>query len=136
MTKTTQLLLTAAALTLSAAVANAQPAYTAKVPFAFQAGRTQLPAGDYELRLISYSGSPVIALHNSEARKSIVLHVLFPSEGAQWRAPELLFGCVNGSCRLEQLWKGVDGWVFAAPGKTTPGREYTASVALKSAGSD
>jgi hypothetical protein len=125
----------AAALALSTAVANAQSLYKAKVPFAFQAGRTQLPAGEYELRAISLSGNPVVTLHNPDANKSIVLHVLFPTSGTQWKNPELLFGCGGGNCKLEQLWKGVDGWVFSAPGKKIPGRDYTASVALKPAGS-
>jgi hypothetical protein len=136
MTKTAQLFILATALTLSTAVANAQAAYTAKIPFAFQAGRTQLPAGDYELRALNYSGSPVIAIYHAGSHRSVILNSLFPIEGAERKAPQLLFGCGNGNCRLEQLWKGAEGWVFAAPAKSATGHEYTASIALHGARSD
>jgi hypothetical protein len=122
-------ILAAAAL---AAVAQGQSAYKATIPFAFQAGRTPLTAGAYELRPESRGGSPVVSLRNVESGKTVLVAVAFPKQTDKWMNPQLQFRCRSGQCVMDSLWRGgSEGWVFAAPRKNGAGPEYTASVRLE-----
>lgn len=122
-------ILAAAAL---AAVAHGQSAYTATIPFAFQAGRTPLAAGAYELRPESRGGSPVVSLRNVESGKTVLVSVAFPKQADKWMNPQLEFRCRGGQCVMASIWRGgSDGWVFAAPRTNGAGPEYISSVRLE-----
>jgi hypothetical protein len=125
--------ITAAMLTLLATAAFAQDRkLTAKIPFAFRAVGSDLPAGTYKLGAVS-SGSGTMELSNAETGKSVFI----PSKGAPVTEtknvrPRLVFKCVDQEgCSLATLWSGTgSGLEFTTPPPTATQRERLETVYL------
>jgi hypothetical protein len=106
-TTSTKLTIAAAILAVTAGVASAQ-AMKAEVPFAFRAGNTVLPAGDY--RIDVKGNHRIVTLSNFDAKQTIMLLPAGSSTAPKaWRTkgdPVLAFECGAGRCSLVQLWTG------------------------------
>ncbi len=85
----------------------------AKVPFAFYIGKTELPAGQYEVFRPSDSGFE-LAIRNTVTGKSIILPVLTTIETSNNDKAEFVFKKVeNRSYLLEVLPPNVEGYLVA-----------------------
>lgn len=105
------LLLTAAALTLSAAAAYGQIKITANIPFAFRTGGTMHAAGTYDVIAIS-SIHKVLALRDESTGKAVMLGLGTPEGGSTvgQSHPRLVFRCGNErGCVLSEVWTN-DGY--------------------------
>ena len=123
-TTATKLMIAAAILAVTAGVASAQ-AMKAEVPFAFRAGNTVLPAGDY--RIDVQGNHRIVTLSNFDAKQTIML---LPAGGAtapkDWRTkgdPVLAFECGAGRCSLVQLWTGDSRDALSFPHPKLAGNE-------------
>jgi hypothetical protein len=123
--------ITAAMLTLLATAAYAQDRrLTAKIPFAFRAVGSDLPAGIYKLAAVS-SGSGTMELSNAETGKTVFI----PSKGSPVTEtkdvrPRLIFKCVGQEgCSLATIWSGTgSGLEFTTPPPTATQRERLETV--------
>jgi hypothetical protein len=117
---TFRLMIAAAALTVATGSALAQThTYTAEIPHAFQAGKTQMPSGSYEFKVEPQGGNSIVTVSNRDTNQKIYL---LPSAGpdapAAWaRKPVVALACADGECALRSLWDGQSAGVyrFAAP---------------------
>ena len=113
-TLTTNLMIAAVALAVAAGTASAQT-MKADVPFAFQTGRTAMPAGTYKVSMDASKG--IVSLQSGDGAANVLL---LPTsrigEGKEGDA-KLVFSCVAGSCSLSQAWSGEPGinYAFASP---------------------
>lgn len=119
---THRLMIAAAALAVAAGSALAQTrTYTAEIPHAFQAGKTQMQSGSYVFKVEPQGGNSVVAVSNLDTNKKIYL---LPSAGTdapkawtQAGKPMVALECADGQCALRSLWDGHSTGVyrFAAP---------------------
>jgi hypothetical protein len=91
--------LVALSLLLTAAGAAAQSAVQANVPFAFNVGQTQLPAGTYKIKAVSQS---LTEISNGQTMKPIYSQ-------AQWQGPsktsaKLVFHHLGNQYFLAEVW--------------------------------
>ena len=98
---------------LFATSAYAQHAVEATVPFAFNVGTTQLPAGTYTIKADSLTSSVTIRNCNNSA--TIVAHALpeYPGE----KNHKLVFRHANDRYFLAEIWgeQGSEGMKLRAP---------------------
>jgi hypothetical protein len=98
---------------LTATSAYAQPGVEANVPFAFNVGTTQLPAGTYRITVDSPSAR--ITIQNCKNSATIFSHVQreYPGEKSQ----KLVFRHVADHYFLAEIWgeKGSEGMKLHAP---------------------
>ena len=102
-----KLTMTAAALTIAAAVAGAQT-YRAEIPFAFQAGGKVMSPGAYRVEIVS-SQRGILKVANWDAHETALLmsNGLADSRKASaTEAPVLTFECGIGRCALARFWTG------------------------------
>jgi hypothetical protein len=110
---TTKMMIAAAALVAVAGVASAQT-MEAKIPFAFRAGGTVLPAGTYRVEMLrGPSGSPFLVIRGQEPGQQVQA-LTFPNGYAKkaWTSsgdPVLSFQCGVGRCALRDVWMGDEG---------------------------
>jgi hypothetical protein len=88
---------------LSASAAYAQSLVQADVPFAFKVGKTQLPAGTYEIRT---NCQHMVVIHNPQAGKSAFSQVM-PGETSD-ASPRLVFHRIGNQYFLAEIW-GLGG---------------------------
>jgi len=105
---TNRLLMAAAALVASAGLSSAQT-LTAKVPFDFQVGGQELPAGTQVFGKLA-SGSPVYKISNPGARKNAAFIGQAPSTPKADSQERLVFECGPESCVLTELWTSEYGY--------------------------
>src|SRR5271170_1832459 len=98
--------ITAAMLTLIATTAYGQDyPMTAKVPFAFRAAGSDLPAGRYKVE--RPPNSATLTLRNVETGKTIFIPYRDPVTEAKTARPRMIFECGGeGGCSLATLWAG------------------------------
>lgn len=107
MRATMHLILAATAMMAASTLASAQ-SMKAQIPFAFNAGRTTLPAGTYWVA--RNSGAAFFYLSETHGKGSVLL--VPNNQGDPSRAlreagdPTLQFACGEGSCSLKQIWTG------------------------------
>jgi hypothetical protein len=122
---------TAAMLTLVATAAYGQDRpLTAKIPFAFRAVGSDLPAGTYKLAAMS-SASGTMQLSNADTGKSVFIHSKGgPVSESQNARPRLIFKCVDQEgCSLATLWSGTGtGVEFSTPPPTATQRERLETI--------
>ena len=114
---TFRLIVVAAALTVATGSALAQTrTYTAKIPYAFQAGKTQMQSGSYEFQVEPQGGNSIVTVNNLDTNKKIYL---LPSAGtdapAAWTdagKPVVALNCADGQCALSSLWGGHSTSVY------------------------
>ncbi len=133
-TLTFRLIVAVAALTVAAGSALAQTrAYTATVPYAFQAGKTQMQSGSYEFKVEPQGGNSIVTVNNLDTNKKIYL---LPSAGtdapAAWtetNKPVVAFVCGGGQCALRSLWDGHSTSVYRfAPPKPVRGTHFVSML--------
>jgi len=123
---------TAAMLTLVATAAYGQDnAMTAKIPFAFRAVQSDLPAGRYKVSQAAASGT--MELRNLDTGKAVFIlsKNASPSDSKDAR-PRLIFQCGGeGGCALASLWSGAGaGMEFPTPALTAAQRERRETIYL------
>jgi hypothetical protein len=125
--------LTAAVLTLVAGAAYGQDnAMTTKIPFAFRAAGSDLPAGRY--RIGAPAGTAVnMQLQNIDTGKTVYIRSNAPITESKAARPRLIFQCGGEeSCSLARLWSGTgNGLEFATPPLTANQRERRETVYLE-----
>ena len=127
--------LTAALLTLVATAAYSQTnEMTAKIPFAFRAVGSDLPAGRYKVvPLAATSGaSRTMELLNIDTGKSILILARVPITESGDARPRLIFRCGGEEgCSLATLWSGTGaGLEFSTPALTASQRERRETIYL------
>jgi hypothetical protein len=98
---------------LTATSAYAQPGVLATVPFAFNVGTTQMPAGTYRIAVEPLDSS--IKIQNCNNTATILSHGQreYPGKTSQ----KLVFRQVNHQYFLTEIWgeQGSDGMTLKAP---------------------
>ena len=128
------LMLTAAALTLSAAAAYGQTKVTGEIPFAFRTARGVQPAGVYDLISIS-PNREMLALRSVATLKAVPLGIGAPEGSSSARSyearPRLVFHCsdANGCVLYAAFIDDGRGWSYRAP-HVKPSEERVAVVYL------
>jgi hypothetical protein len=128
--------LSAALLTLVATVAYAQnDALSAKIPFAFRAVGTDLPAGRYTISHATgpSGGSSTIEVRNMDTGKSVFIPSKAPIAASKDTRSRLVFRCADpDGCSLTSLWRGESGGMeFATPALTASQRERRETIYLE-----
>ena len=126
------LMFTAAMLTLGATAAYSQEyAMTAKIPFAFRAVGSDLPAGSYKVQRTANAST--MELRNVDSGKAVFI----PSKGgalseSKDARPRLIFQCASEQgCSLAKLWSGTgNGLEFPTPARTAAQRERQETIYL------
>ena len=98
---------------LTATSAYAQHLVEATVPFAFNVGTTQMPAGTYTIKVDSLNAS--VKIHNCDNSATIFSHAQreYPGEKNQ----KLVFRQVHNQYFLAEIWgeKGSEGMMLRTP---------------------
>ncbi len=101
-----QMLTVAAALLFTAlapAPSQAQQLTQAKVPFAFQAADTMMPAGEYQIRQASNTVQQ-IQRTDSSAAAFVITHSADSRRNDS--TSRLIFHCYGNECFLSEIWNG------------------------------
>jgi hypothetical protein len=98
---------------LTATSAYAQPGVLATVPFAFNVGTTQMPAGTYRIAVEPLDSS--IKIQNCNTTATIFSHGQKEYPGK--KSEKLVFRQVNQQYFLTEIWgeQGSDGMMLKAP---------------------
>ena len=108
----TMLSLVVMSLLLNATGAYAQSYAKADVPFAFNVGAKQLPAGTYEIRVLGQSANEIM-IRNTETAAAAVS--IARNEGPRDTESKLVFDRIGTQYFLTEVWKG-----FGAGGMIVP----------------
>jgi len=90
-------------LLLNATGAYAQSYAKANVPFAFNVGAAQLPAGTYEIRVLGESPNEIM-IRNTETTAAALS--IARSEGSRNTESKLVFDRIGTQYFLTEVWKG------------------------------
>jgi hypothetical protein len=108
---TKKLLAVAAAMLFTALApmpSHAQQPTRAKVPFAFQAGKSTMPAGEYQIQRAFVEATATQLIRNTDS--SAATFVLTNAIGSRDKNndPRLVFHCYNDQreCFLSEIWGG------------------------------
>ena len=99
-------------LLLNATGAYAQSYAKANVPFAFNVGAKQLPAGTYEIRALGQSANEIM-IRNTETTAAAVS--IARNEGPRDTESKLVFDRIGTQYFLTEVWRG-----FGAGGMIVP----------------
>ena len=89
-------------LMLNATGAYAQSYAKADVPFAFNVGAAQLPAGTYEIKALSQGGNQIM-IQNSKTNASAVS--IARRDGSRNTESKLVFDRIGNQYFLSEVWK-------------------------------
>jgi hypothetical protein len=124
--------LTTVALTLLAGAAYGQDnAMTTKIPFAFRAAGSDLPAGRY--RIGPPTGTAVnMQMQNIDTGKTVYIRSNAPITESKAERARLIFQCGGEEgCSLARLWSGTgSGLEFPTPPLTANQRERRETIYL------
>lgn len=120
---------------VAGAVYGQYSSMTAKIPFAFRAVRSDLPAGRYSIAPAPGTvGSPAnMELRNIDTGKAVfILTKDAPLKEAKEGRPRLIFRCGGGEgCSLATLWSGTGaGLEFSTPASKAGHKERLETVFL------
>jgi hypothetical protein len=104
-----QILAVAAALVFTAlapAQSHAQQITQAKVPFAFQAGDTMMPAGEYQIQRVLPSTKAVQLIRRTDSSASTFVFTNVVESRDKNADPKLIFHCYSNECFLSEIWAG------------------------------
>ena len=104
-----QILAVAAALVFTAlapAQSHAQQITQAKVPFAFQAGNTMMPAGEYQIQRALPSTKAVQQIRRTDSSASTFVRTNVVESRDKNADPKLIFHCYSNECFLSEIWAG------------------------------
>jgi hypothetical protein len=99
-------------LLLNATAVYAQSYAKAEVPFAFNVGAKQLPAGSYEIRVLSQSPNQIM-IRNTETTAAALS--IARNEGPRDTESKLVFDRIGTQYFLTEVWRG-----FGAGGMIVP----------------
>ena len=93
----------ALALLATTQAVRAQEPVQANIPFAFTAGDTALPAGEYRVQKV-HEGSPVLLIRCTEGSPAIMVRTLPASSNGPQEKTKLIFSRYGNRYFLEQVW--------------------------------
>ena len=104
-------------LTTGAASASAQDfSIKGKIPFAFGADHSALPAGDYKIGQVGYINSPhVLVVYNAATRRSVIVGTVDRVTSPKDASPRAEFSCTDNGCQLVRVFNGIYGYELAKP---------------------
>jgi hypothetical protein len=111
------------AVLFTATGAYAQPGVEATVPFAFNVGKTHLPAGTYTIKADRLNSS--VTIHNCNNSATIFAHAQAEYPGK--KDHKLVFRHANDQYFLVEIWgeQGSEGMKLRAPKPSTRAEEAT-----------
>jgi hypothetical protein len=104
-----QIITVAAALAfiaLAPSPSHAQQVMQAKVPFAFQAGDTMMPAGEYRIQRALPSTKAVQHIRRADSSASTFVLTNATENREKNAEPKLIFHCYSNECFLSEIWSG------------------------------
>jgi hypothetical protein len=104
-----QILAVAAALFFTALApvpSHAQQLTQAKVPFAFQAGNTMMPAGEYQVRRVFMESTTTQLIRRTDSSASTFVLTNVVDSKDKKANPRLIFHCYTNECFLSEIWAG------------------------------
>jgi hypothetical protein len=104
-----QILAVAAALVFTAlapAQSHAQQVTQAKVPFAFQAGNTMMPAGEYQIQRALPEVKTLQLIRRTDSSASTFVSTNVVESRDKNADPKLIFHCYSHECFLSEIWAG------------------------------
>jgi hypothetical protein len=104
-----QILAVAAALVFTAlapAQSHAQQITQAKVPFAFQAGNTMMPAGEYQIQRALPEVKTLQQIRRTDSFASTFVRTNVVESRDKNADPKLIFHCYSNECFLSEIWAG------------------------------
>ena len=108
----------------------------AEIPFAFHAQSSALPAGNYEVSIMSeLGGMNVLKLRNSDNHKTVMTMPLPGHSGKLVADPNCLFRCGDNGCTLRSVRFPSRTYDYAAPRGQRAG-EHLTSISLRSVNAD
>lgn len=126
--KTMNLIQTAAAAILMTGAAMAQSPMTANVPFNFQFGGVNLPAGEYRVNTSRALETGIVLIQNDSTKQAVARIGVAGSPREANYSPKLVFRCGDGGCVLSQVWSPESESQFSVPKSLKA--QYSASIAL------
>ena len=99
-------------LLLNATGAYAQSYAKAEVPFAFNVGAKQLPAGTYEIRVLGQSPSEIM-IRNTETNSAALS--IARTESPRNTESKLVFDRIGTQYFLTEVWKGLGAGGMIVP---------------------
>ena len=98
---------------------SAQGVARINVPFAFVAGSTELPAGDYEIRVLNQDGNQLAILRLAD-RQTFNVPVITRISAREGKTAQVVFDKSDKNYMAEVYLPGIDGFhLQGAPGKHT-----------------
>jgi hypothetical protein len=104
-----QILAVAAALVFTAvapAQSHAQQVTQAKVPFAFQAGNTMMPAGEYQIQRAVPEVKTLQLIRRADSSASTFVSTNVVESRDKITGSRLIFHCYSNECFLSEIWAG------------------------------
>jgi hypothetical protein len=104
-----QILAVAAALVFTAlapAQSHAQQVTQAKVPFAFQAGNTMMPAGEYQIQRALPEVKTLQLIRRTDSSASTFVGTNVVESRDKNAESKLIFHCYSNECFLSEIWVG------------------------------
>ncbi|MGA8674447.1 MAG: hypothetical protein WB621_04520 [Candidatus Acidiferrales bacterium] len=106
-----QILAVAVALLVTALApvqSHAQQLTQAKVPFAFQAGNTMMPAGEYQVQRASTAATTTQLIRSTDSSVATFVLTNAIDSSDKKTNPRLIFHCYNNEdeCFLSEVWVG------------------------------
>ncbi|MGA7225753.1 MAG: hypothetical protein WA673_22035 [Candidatus Acidiferrales bacterium] len=106
-----QILAVAVALLFTALApvqSHAQQLTQAKVPFAFQAGNTMMPAGEYQVQRASTAATTTQLIRSTDSSVATFVLTNAIDSSDKKTNPRLIFHCYNNEdeCFLSEVWVG------------------------------
>jgi hypothetical protein len=101
-------------LMLNATGAYAQSYAKADVPFAFNVGAAQLPAGTYEIKALSQGGNQIM-IQNSKTNASAVS--IARRDGSRNTESKLVFDRIGNQYFLSEVWKDSGAGIIVPTSK-------------------
>jgi hypothetical protein len=106
-----RVLVTAAMAVATAGAAWAGDSLKATIPFAFNAGGTTLPAGEYKIGPHDLRFEGVIQVRNEATGEMVLVRSSAPVISER-KDSRLVFRCGAAGCALKQVWNGSSGLEF------------------------
>jgi len=129
----TTLSLVVMSLTVNVTGAYAQSYAKADVPFAFTVGTTQMPAGTYEIRVLSPDANQII-IRNDETRAFALSNAR--REGSRNMDSKLVFHRIGSQYFLAEVWRGSDAGLIVPTSKHEQDLNKELRLAKGSSGSN
>jgi len=118
-------------LLLNATGAYAQSYVKANVPFAFNVGAKQLPAGTYEIRVLSQSPNEIMIRNHETGTAALSIA---RSEGPRDTESKLVFDRIGNQYFLAEVWKGSGAGMIVPTSKLEQELKKELQLAKESAG--